>query len=70
MVLDLLLIGLAITLIPLSIMAFVLVLYAPHYRFRGSAMGPPAFGSGMTSPLLRLMIRVVVSPGPEASTDR
>ncbi|MCX5276833.1 hypothetical protein [Streptomyces virginiae] len=52
MVLDLLLIGLAITLIPLSIMALVLVLSAPHYRFRGSAMGPPAFGSGMTSPLV------------------
>jgi hypothetical protein len=22
----------------------------PRYRLRGSAMGPPAFGSGMTSP--------------------
>ncbi|MFF3959908.1 BTAD domain-containing putative transcriptional regulator [Streptomyces sp. NPDC001890] len=22
----------------------------PRYRFRGSATGPPAFGSGMTSP--------------------
>ncbi|MGY0063899.1 hypothetical protein ACWY4P_46830 [Streptomyces sp. LZ34] len=22
----------------------------PRYLFRGSAMGPPAFGSGMTSP--------------------
>ncbi len=37
--------------------------------FRGSAMGPPAFGPGMTSPLL-FMIRGVVSTGPEASTDR
>ncbi|MET7456920.1 IS4 family transposase [Streptomyces sp. NPDC005574] len=24
--------------------------FPPRYRFRGSAMGPPAFGSGMTSP--------------------
>lgn len=24
----------------------------PRYLLRGSAMGPPAFGSGMTSPLV------------------
>ncbi|MFE0922904.1 DUF6185 family protein [Streptomyces nigra] len=41
----------------------------PRYLFRGSAMESPAFGSGMTSPLL-FIIRGVVSPGPEASTDR
>lgn len=43
---------------------------APRYLFRGSAMGPPAFGSGMTSPPLLFMIRGVVSPGLKASTDR
>ncbi len=26
--------------------------FPPRYRFRGSAMEPPAFGSGMTSPLV------------------
>lgn len=44
-------------------------LQPPRYLLQGSAMGLPAFGSGMTSPLL-FMIRGVVSPGPEASTDR
>jgi SRSO17 transposase len=42
----------------------------PHYRFRGSAMGPPAFGPGMTSPPVVHDPGGVVSPGPEASTDR
>ncbi|MEU4265136.1 nucleotidyltransferase domain-containing protein [Streptomyces argenteolus] len=41
----------------------------PHYLFGGPAMGLPASGPGMTSPLLT-MIRGMVSPSPEALTDR
>lgn len=48
----------------------VLAEFVPRYLFRGSATGPPAFGSGMTSPLVVDDPGGVVSPGPEASTDR
>ncbi|MGW5098221.1 hypothetical protein ACWEQ1_34270 [Streptomyces nodosus] len=37
----------------------------PRYLFRGSAMGPPAFGSGMTSPPL-----VVHDPGGGVTGSR
>ncbi|MFJ7413289.1 hypothetical protein ACIQWZ_21085 [Streptomyces sp. NPDC098077] len=42
---------------------------SPHYLFRGPA-GLPASGPGMTSPLVNHDPGGVVSPGPEALTDR
>lgn len=46
------------------------VAVAPHYVFRGPAMGFPAFGPGRTPPLVNHDPGGAVSPGPEALTDR
>ncbi|MEU7723875.1 hypothetical protein AB0B78_01235, partial [Streptomyces sp. NPDC040724] len=43
---------------------------APHYRFGCPAMGRPASGVGMTFSPVDRMSWGVVSPAPEASTDR
>lgn len=42
----------------------------PHYLLGGLAMGRPASGVGMTFSPVERMAWGVVSPAPEASTDR
>lgn len=42
----------------------------PHYRLRSPATGLPAFGVGMTTSPCRAHGLGVVSPAPEALTDR